>query len=286
MSGHVTNVQDTEGRAVYHCGVMTQIVYQPAGFSGIELRSVTDSPDYEPHLHEAYTIGMLMHGGQTIRAGREVETVFVGSMQFFEPYQVHENRRLPGNKYSFRHIEIPRSRLLQLLGGRVPPARTYSINDAGLFQAFNRAFDALARNDEPLAQDDLLTGALMKLLYATEQSQAIPDIAPGLVARAREFLHANYQHPVTLNALAELTQVSRVHVSRLFKRHVGLAPHEYLVQLRVVSAKAKLAAGVPVAEAALSSGFADQSHLTRHFKRITHLTPAAYARSCYERSRP
>ncbi|MCA1625949.1 MAG: helix-turn-helix domain-containing protein, partial [Acidobacteria bacterium] len=76
-----------------------------------------------------------------------------------------------------------------------------------------------------------------------------------------------------------------IHISRTFKQHVGLAPHEYLVQLRVACAKAKLAEGMPIADAAIYSGFTDQSHLNRHFKRITHLTPGEYAKSCYKHSR-
>jgi AraC-like DNA-binding protein len=264
---------------------MAQTVHIPNFFSGIALRSVADSPDYAPHIHDTYSIGLLTEGGQIIRTGRKAETAFAGSVQFNEPYQVHENHRLACREFSFRHIEISQTRLLQLLDGRTPSARPNHINDRDLFQSLMRAYTNLTTDDNLLAHDEMLTGALMKLFPITEISRFKPELTPRLVSRIRDFLHANFMDSFTLDSLAELTQVSRVHVSRSFKQHIGLAPHEYLVQLRVACAKARIAEGMPIADAAAFSGFADQSHLTRHFKRITHLTPGAYAQSCYKRSR-
>ena len=264
---------------------MTQTLYQRNFYSGIELRSVADSPDYAPHFHDAYTIGLLTRGCQAIRTGRKAETAFAGSVQFHEPFQVHENRRLSPNEFSFRHIEISRPRLLQLLDERTPPTRPNHIPDVGVFQSFMQAFDNLTSDDNPLAHDETLTAALAKLFHVADSSRFKPELTPRLVARIKEFLHANYMRPVTLDHLAELTGLSRVHISRTFKHRVGLAPHEYLVQLRVACAKARLAEGLPIAEVAALSGFTDQSHLSRHFKRITRLTPGAYAKSCYKRTR-
>ncbi len=120
---------------------MTQTLYQRNFYSGIELRSVADSPDYAPHFHDAYTIGLLTRGCQAIRTGRKAETAFAGSVQLHEPFQVHENHRLSPNEFSFRHIEISKPRLLQLLDERMPPTRSNHIPDGDLFQSFMQAFD-------------------------------------------------------------------------------------------------------------------------------------------------
>jgi AraC-like DNA-binding protein len=253
--------------------------------SGIELRSVADSFGTAPHIHDTYSIVVLTTGGKIIRTGRKAETACAGAVLLHEPFQVHEAQSLSHNGYSFKHLGISPPRLLQLLDGRLPSDLRNQINDRDLFQSLMRAYDNLTTDDSILAHDEMLTGALTKLFPVSASTHSRPDAAPSLVRKARDFLHANYMYSFTLNSLAELTQVSRVHVSRVFKQHVGLAPHEYLVQLRVASAKTKLAEGMPIAEAATFSGFADQSHLTRHFKRITHLTPGAYARSCYKHSR-
>jgi AraC-like DNA-binding protein len=64
----------------------------------------------------------------------------------------------------------------------------------------------------------------------------------------------------------------------LFHREVGMPPHAYQIQLRVARARRLVAAGVPLAEVASMTGFADQSHLTRLFKRVVGVPPGQYAR--------
>ena len=83
-----------------------------------------------------------------------------------------------------------------------------------------------------------------------------------------------------LDDLARATGVDRFRLSRAFKAAFGLAPHAYLVQLRLAKARRLLAAGQPPALVAMSLGFADQSHMGRWFRRAYGLTPAHYRRRC------
>ncbi len=66
---------------------------------------------------------------------------------------------------------------------------------------------------------------------------------------------------------------------RVFRQETGLPPHTYLIQLRINQAKAHLQAGETIAEVAAATGFSDQSHLTRRFKRIVGVTPGQYVTS-------
>jgi len=96
------------------------------------------------------------------------------------------------------------------------------------------------------------------------------------VAEAVRFILENYSREVSLNDIAEAVHLSPFHVARLFKQALGVSPHQYLIQVRVNSARSLLAAGSgerSLAEVASAVGFADQSHLTRHFKRILGVTP-------------
>jgi AraC-like DNA-binding protein len=70
--------------------------------------------------------------------------------------------------------------------------------------------------------------------------------------------------------------MSRYGILRRFTREVGITPHAYLIQHRVLVVRRALAAGAPLAEAALAAGFADQPHMTRAFARQTGLTPGRY----------
>jgi AraC-like DNA-binding protein len=96
------------------------------------------------------------------------------------------------------------------------------------------------------------------------------------VQRVRDFLHSFPERNVSLRQLAEIAALSPYHLLRVFSADLGMPPHRYLTQLRVWRATRLLAEGRSISDTALAVGFADQSHLTRHFKRHTGITPGRY----------
>ena len=101
------------------------------------------------------------------------------------------------------------------------------------------------------------------------------------VSLVKEVLHAHVEETVRLEDLASLTNLSTFHVIRVFKRDVGLSPHEYQTNLRLTRAKGLLAQGEKIMDVALDVGYSDQAHFTRTFKRYTLTTPGKFQRlSC------
>jgi AraC family transcriptional regulator len=114
----------------------------------------------------------------------------------------------------------------------------------------------------------------------SERSQSIEtdriSTQPRAVVQAVDFIHDNYAMDLSLSDIAAAAHLSPFHLSRIFKKATGITPHQYLLQVRVNSARALLTAGAgdrSLAEVAAAVGFADQSHLTRHFKRMLGVTP-------------
>ena len=105
------------------------------------------------------------------------------------------------------------------------------------------------------------------------------DAAIGPVGRAVELIDNDPAAPVTLADLGRVCGMSRFQVLRGFAKATGMTPHAYLVQRRIDLARRLIAAGVPLAQAAADSGFADQSHMTRVFARRFGLSPGAYAQA-------
>jgi AraC-like DNA-binding protein len=101
---------------------------------------------------------------------------------------------------------------------------------------------------------------------------------PRAIERAKHYLHDKFNESVSLDELAALTRLSRFHLVRAFALDTGIPPHAYQLTLRIERACVLLRAGVTAAETATQVGFADQSHFTRHFKRIRRITPGRYAR--------
>jgi AraC family transcriptional regulator len=104
---------------------------------------------------------------------------------------------------------------------------------------------------------------------------------PRAVAEALQFIHRNYARDVALSDIAAAVHLSPFHLARLFKQTLGVSPYQHVIQVRVNNARSLLAAGSgrgTLAEIASAVGFSDQSHLTRHFKRITGVTPRQFRR--------
>ena len=96
------------------------------------------------------------------------------------------------------------------------------------------------------------------------------------VRRVREYLQDHYRENVPLDRLSQIANLSPYHLNRVFCAEVGIPPHQYQAQVRVSRAKRLLIQGMPVAQVAAETGFADQSHFARHFKRFMQVTPRQY----------
>jgi AraC-like DNA-binding protein len=98
--------------------------------------------------------------------------------------------------------------------------------------------------------------------------------------RGRDYLVANMCRDVGLDELARVCNVDRFRLTRAFKAAFGLAPHAYLILLRLAKARHLLARGEAPADVATALGFSDQSHMGRWFRRVYRLTPAQYSKRC------
>jgi AraC-like DNA-binding protein len=135
-----------------------------------------------------------------------------------------------------------------------------------------------------LASDVLLLRLLEEMIQRTSRLRR--DSEGGgreermAVRRVREYLVASHASNVSLEDLAKVANLSPYHLHRVFTREVGMPPHAFQTQVRISRAKVLLSEGKPLQAVAAETGFADQSHFTREFKRYVGLTPGAY------RSRP
>jgi AraC-like DNA-binding protein len=100
-------------------------------------------------------------------------------------------------------------------------------------------------------------------------------LSPARTHRICEYIHSNLNQNISLEALAEMAGLSTHHFARAFKQTVGMPPHGYVLQRRIEHAQQMLRnTDLPMSEIALSAGFSDQSHLARHFRRITGMSPS------------
>jgi AraC family transcriptional regulator len=104
-------------------------------------------------------------------------------------------------------------------------------------------------------------------------------LSPRAVKRAMDYVGDNLTSELSLDEIARAAHLSPRHFSRLFRSSTGLSPHQYVIRERVEKAKGLLLnTDLPVGEVALSCGFSHQGHLSRHFVRLTGVTPSWFRR--------
>jgi AraC family transcriptional regulator len=102
---------------------------------------------------------------------------------------------------------------------------------------------------------------------------------PGWVTRAAQRLEADFRTPPTVHELAIEAGVHPAHFARSFRSFLGCSPGTYVRRHRLAHARQLMTTGQPLTSVALETGFADQAHFSREFKRAFGITPSAFGRS-------
>ena len=112
---------------------------------------------------------------------------------------------------------------------------------------------------------------MLKTESATSQNRGLTRTQ---LQQAIDYIQTHLNRDLSLAELASVVNISPTYFASLFKQAMGIAPHQYVIQLRVERAKLMLSkTDLAIANIALQVGFSSQSHLTQQFKRITGLTP-------------
>jgi len=259
--------------------------------TGIEtIRAHFEGHAYDPHFHDSYLIGFTEQGVQQFHCRRTLHSSTPEQVFLLEPGELHDGHApTPGGfTYSMLYldphwIERELRALFEDAPNQCQPAFAKTLeSEPALVTVIADAFQALQSQDLRIVRQAALDALLGKLAWhlAWRPRLAADPRLPTVALRARDYLHAHMDQDLGLDDLARATGVDRFRLSRAFKAAFGLAPHAYLVQLRLAKARRLLAAGQPPALVAMSLGFADQSHMGRWFRRAYGLTPAHYRRRC------
>jgi AraC-like DNA-binding protein len=258
----------------------------PAGLGGLEIiEAVHAHPHFPPHAHATYALGIVDWGVNRFRYRGAWHAAPAGAICTVTPDEVHTVEPAGGTGFAYRCIYPAAQRLQEIaeaLGGR-PERRTLLlppvIEDRVATALLARL---LAQLDTPGAHPDpeTLLGELLARVVLRHAAPAVGERlplprGPGL-ERAHEMLLDRLAENLTLSEMAAEAEMPRFVFLRAFSRTHGLTPHAWVIQERVRRAQVLLRAGHAPAEVAAAVGFADQSHLSRHFKRLTGVTPGCY----------
>lgn len=253
------------------------------------LRATYVTHAFARHTHEGYAIGVIEAGVEAFAYRGGNYQAPAGSIVIIHPGEVHTGQAGIPSGWAYRmlypEVSLLQTALAEVKEGAhgIPFFPNPVIQDMQLATQLRRSHIALETSDLPLERESRFLWILAQLItrYADSRSFITPlgqeHVA---VQRIREYLQTHYAASVSLEQLSQIANLKPLRLLRVFQREVGLPPHTYLVQVRVARAKALLATGMPIAQVAYETGFTDQSHLNRHFKRYVGVTPGQYVSGC------
>jgi AraC-like DNA-binding protein len=254
-----------------------------ASLPGTEVKAVYHSTRRWHGFNERYAFVVHRKAASSVRYRGQDQRLYDGTLVIREPGEVHHYTSIAKPaEFKVLFVEAPIvADAARQLGHRTTlhfaplPIR----NDPHLFRHIWKLCRSVEEGGSALYQQSLFETALYKLAQHAEQPAEPIELRNGklAVARAKAYLIERCSESVSLHDLAAVAGLSRFGLVHAFSKEVGLSPHAYQVHVRVEQARGLLKNGVSPATVATTMGFADQSHFTRHFKRIMQVTPSQYA---------
>lgn len=248
-------------------------------------RGISVTHVYPWHWHEEAQIWAIESGADVLSFRGAEHFTPPGALAFVPPGEVHCNRYVEPEGCTYRTLNVGPDLLLRAFGDLTMGQASFSLRqpvvlDTDLFQRFVATHARLEEQPSRLVSDVLLLRLLEEMIQRTSGLRRDPGRGGReermAVRRVREYLVAAHASNISLEDLAKMANLSPYHLHRVFTREAGMPPHAFQTQVRISRARVLLNEGKRLNEVAAETGFADQSHFTREFKRYVGLTPGAY----------
>ena len=264
------------------------------GLEGLEVMSARwVEHSFVPHMHDFYAVSLNYGGRGAFHCRHALRDAVPGTCNLIAPGELHTGHATSGDGWIYRNLYIDAhlmTALLRDLDWQNPLEVKFKlplVNDDVLAGRLAFAFASLKEANSLLQNESLLLSVVARL--ATDhfvQRQSLRELGrePAAVRRIREWLDAHPEQNVSVHSLADIAGLSPYYLVRVFHKYVGVPPHQYQKNVRVLKARKLLAAGETISEVAYRAGFCDQSHLNRCFKTTLGVTPGQYAARGSQRS--
>jgi len=227
---------------------------------------------FEKHYHDTYTIGITYQGLLKLDKNNFTTKYYTHSCRVNNPGEVHG-----GKSFKWSHINFyPSIELLSSIYEQIffekkfPIFQQNIIDDKTLFMKLHTFFKLIYGKKSDLQIQTALIDALSYLiLHHTTCTKKDLDIFDNkkVIKNSIDFIRAHLDKNITLEMLSQNTHISKYHFLRIFKKEVGLTPHQFILNEKIILANSLIKKGYSLSEAGLSAGFNDQSHFTRNFKK-------------------
>lgn len=251
------------------------------------LKASYTTQTFSRHWHENFGIGIIENGVEAFDYNKEKCYAPKSSIVLMNPGIIHTGQAVNQEKGWRYWIMYPSPILLQEIMEQInkrhssmPYFPKAVVSDTYCEKSLYRMFQLLLDRSSSLleCQTSFFTTMIKvlqhhaKFYYEEKKINWNYKVADDI----REYIDNNYNKNVSLDELSIFSNMSKFNLLRVFEKRWGVPPHIYQIVVRIQKSKELLIKGYPIVSTALKMGFADQSHFTRHFKRVVGITPYKY----------
>lgn len=234
------------------------------------------------HFHEYYVIGFVESGERYLSCRNKEYRIQKGNVILFNPGDNHACVQSDEGAFDYRGFNISKNVMLDLAqevtGKRELPGFFENvILDEDVTCYLQPLHEMVMRGANEFGKEENLILLLSMLIqrYGQPFEDCIPECRDE-IEKACQFMETHFAERISLEQICRCAGLSKSTLLRAFTKSKGVTPYSYLENIRIGRAKKLLEKGVAPIDAALQTGFSDQSHFTNYFTRFIGLAPGVY----------
>ncbi|HBF0593873.1 TPA: AraC family transcriptional regulator [Clostridioides difficile] len=235
------------------------------------------------HFHEHYVIGFIEKGQRYLSCKNKEYTTSTGDLLLFNPFDSHTCEQIDDKVLDYRCInikpEIMKKTVFEITGKNyLPKFNQPVIFRSELVPLLQELHYIIMEEELDFKKEELFFFLIEQLI----EEHTEPNLQSNLentnieIQAVCDYLENNYAEHIVLDELSTIAGMNKYSLLRNFTKLKGITPYRYLENIRINKAKKLLEKGVEPIDAAIQTGFVDQSHFTNFFKNFIGLTPKQY----------
>ncbi|MGD8914787.1 MAG: AraC family transcriptional regulator [Candidatus Thiodiazotropha sp.] len=256
--------------------------------NGVEAVTGTNvSNIFKRHIHKVYIIGKVIEGKRVITIHESSVKISKEEIFIINPGQAHscESSKEGGNCHSYQVLSVSPD-IMKSLAKQIsekpennPYFEDIKYHSKELAHHFGKIFQLFEIAVSQLEIEAEINSILSKLIL--QFSKVPPKIClignqENSVKRVCDYIANHYPENLSLNQLSQIACLSPFHFQRVFTQIMGISAHDYLIHYRISESKKMLLKSKDIADIANETGFADQSHFSKTFKKTVGIPPGKY----------
>ena len=234
------------------------------------------------HFHEHYVIGFVEKGQRVLSCKNKEYSIEKGNIMLFNPGDNHASVQSDGGTCDYRGCNISKSTMLDLAeevtGKRELPGFSKNVIYDEEITCYLRPLHEMVMNGiSDFGKEESLLLLISALIqnYGQPFESCVPECRQE-IEKACEFIRQHLNERIYLDQICRYAGLSKSTLLRAFTKSKGITPYRYLETIRINEAKALLGKGIQPIDAAMRTGFSDQSHFTNYFNSFIGLAPGVY----------